>query len=58
MKQSVTTPVLCLKKQKDVSSFSASSGIEQESLSTVSSSVGATRVRHTQMYLLFLLLQA
>jgi hypothetical protein len=37
---------------------SSSSGIEQESLPTVSSSVGATRVRHTQMYLLFLLLQA
>jgi hypothetical protein len=31
------------------SSTSSSSGIEQESLPTVSSSVGATRVRHTQM---------
>ena len=33
----------------DVSSFSSSSGIEQESLPTVSSSVGARNVRHTQM---------
>jgi hypothetical protein len=29
--------------------FISSSGIEQESLPTVSSSVGATRIRHTQV---------